>query len=574
MSTKHVTPIDFDGQVEALKVAFQNDPRFRDFNFDGSGLASMLRMFGTVANTQSVNNNFAIGESHLSTSRILNHVRALAVPTCGYVPTGVRGSVLTCSLVVTADTSAAVPATLTITPDFTCLGVVNGASFNFSPTTSTTVSYDSTSGTYTFNNIEMTQGDWAANSFTSSSNDISQTFIIPNKSIDLSTLSVVVQDSSASAVQTTFERMENGYQLGASSKIYFIRVNHEGYYTISFGDGKMGVALADENIVLIKYMTSSGSMADDISSLTPTSEISGQTNIKITVTSKSSGGYDGETIDEIKFWAPIAYSSDGVAVVKNEYKAKVHEWRPSLEVAEWGGEKNIPPKAGFVMIATYPRLNTTEKASLVSYLEKFHVGSIQCEVVDSWEYFVKLKLVLTTDEILSNVENSIKKETVATMSQLNEKFGTFSATLDVDYIRDFIKANVNNVNSVFCSYGVGANVVKYTRTIGFDFHRQVKAGTIAVSVVGIDEIDTIKDDENGVFRAYKSGNEVLVLQDTSDYKTGTFNLLGIGDYMKANPNCSFGPASADIEGVDTEITTAENEVFVVSVTESDIAVRN
>ena len=52
--------------------------------------------------------------------------------------------------------------------------------------------------------------------------------------------------------------------LTSTSKVYFTQETEDGYYEIYFGDGVLGSALEDGNLILIEYLVTNGIDANDL----------------------------------------------------------------------------------------------------------------------------------------------------------------------------------------------------------------------------------------------------------------------------------------------------------------------
>ena len=99
------------------------------------------------------------------------------------------------------------------------------------------------------------------------------------------------------------------------------------------------------------------------------------------------GGAEPETIQSIKFNAPLDYSSQGRAVTSNDFTTIIPTlFANTQSVQVWGGEDNDPAVYGKVFASikttTGSNLTSTQKTSLETALKAYTVGSVRTEIVD------------------------------------------------------------------------------------------------------------------------------------------------------------------------------------------------
>ena len=113
------------------------------------------------------------------------------------------------------------------------------------------------------------------------------------------------------------------------------------------------------NIVLLDYVVTNGSDADGASAFTATSTIGGYSNITVTTISSASGGGLSESVDSIKFNAPLKFASQTRAVTPDDYKSIVPSIYSNIKsLSVWGGEDNDP---AFMVKFTYPSNQIQER---------------------------------------------------------------------------------------------------------------------------------------------------------------------------------------------------------------------
>ena len=93
MATKlQVTELDFDDIKNNLKTYMKNQTEFSDYNFEGSGLSTLLDVLAYNTHYLGMNANMAINEAYLDTATLRSSVVSHA-KTLGYTPRSVRSPV-------------------------------------------------------------------------------------------------------------------------------------------------------------------------------------------------------------------------------------------------------------------------------------------------------------------------------------------------------------------------------------------------------------------------------------------------------------------------------------------------
>ena len=78
----------------------------------------------------------------------------------------------------------------------------------------------------------------------------------------------------------------------------------DGRFEVYFGDDVIGKKPANGNIVILEYIVTNKSEANGATSFTGTA-VGGETNITIETLLAASGGSEPETIESIKYYAPL-----------------------------------------------------------------------------------------------------------------------------------------------------------------------------------------------------------------------------------------------------------------------------
>lgn len=552
MNSNIPTEIDYSGFLTALTNYQRGDNRFSDLDYEGSGISSILKLLASNTTSASLSAYFALNESFVSTSEILENVQALVTPESGYVPVGLTSSRIIATIVVTPPDPGVAPPTLTLSRAFTATGIGNGATYNFSPLSAQTVSLSG--GVYTFSNVVMVEGQVVTNSFTQQGGAVSE-FVIQNRDIDISTLNVEVRNSATDATTTTWTRFTTAFQLSATATVYLLSMNREGNYKLEFGDDRFFAALTDGNIVYATYVVSSGPASNGVPALTPTSQIGAFSDITITNQTPSSGGVDRESIESIKFRARTGFSLDSVATTTEQYTMVLQGLLPTHRVRAFSGDEAVPPRPGFVLFSTSPELSEPEQVITKAELDKVSVGSVLTDYVVSTVYTVTLDTFYVTDgSVNSNSQVGVEVTTVVDeYVRLNSLYG---GAFEPNTLEELIR-NISGVDRAYVSYTMTAPVEVSNNSITINYRRQIEPQTFVADITGSAVFDQIRETNDGFYQ-FLNGVQGTQIAVTTNYLSGVLSFI-LPDGVTVSGN-TVSPAGDDmrIQVAGSELLTLVN----------------
>jgi len=380
------TDLDFDQIKKNLITFMSSQTELKDYNFEGSAMNVLMDILAYNTHYNALYKNLAVNEMFIDSASKRSSIVSRAKE-IGYIPSSVKASTAYIKIVVTLPSNGVKPATLLLPAKSTFSTTFDGTSYVFSTTQDiiTAINVDGTS--YTFDNVQIKEGTPLQFKYTAAEG---QRYLVPNMDVDLSTLTVRVQDSATSAQFTTFNNQEYILSLTESDAIYHIKEIENQLYELEFGNGVIGKAVNTGNIVILNYLVCNKSAPNGAKVFTYTgSDISLGGAINVTTNIAATGGSDIESIESIRFNAPRAYSTQNRAVTTEDYKSLIYNYYPNAEsISVWGGEDNLPPVYGkvFVCIKPYNALTLTdvEKAYVKrEVLKKKNVVSITPEIVDA-----------------------------------------------------------------------------------------------------------------------------------------------------------------------------------------------
>ena len=544
-----VTEFDFDDVKDNLKTFLGAQTEFTDYDFEGSGMSALLDVLAYNTHYLGFNANMLANEMFLDSSSLRSSVVSHA-KTLGYVPTSARASKATVDVTLnTNDTSATMPAGTVFNT------TVDDVSYQFS--TISDVTKSNTGNTIPFVGVDIYEGSFITTRYTVDSSDVDQRFIITDNRADTTTLTVKVQTSSTDSSSNTFTEATDITQVTTGSNVYFLQEVEAGLFEVYFGDGIIGTALSDDNIVILTYVVSNKTAANGAAIFTNSAAIASVTDIAVATSATSTAGSEPESISSIKYNAPLDFASQGRCVTSEDYKVFAKKYFPNTQsVQVFGGEVGSfdtslgvvdTPEYGKVFISikstTGNALTATEKSQLVVDLAPFTVASITPVIVDVQTTKLILQIVFKFDsskttQTASTLETSIFNTlTTFNSNSLGQFEGVFrhsKITGLIDGTDNSITGNITNVTMAHDLSPTIGTATSYTIPFNNKFynphdgHNSGMGGVISSTGFKISG-DTINDmffDDNGsgVLRLYYLVAGVRIYQDltagTVDYVAG------------------------------------------------------
>ena len=398
----NVTELDFDQIKKNLKNYLKTQSEFNDYDFEGSGLSTLLDVLAYNTHYNAMAAHFSLNEAFLDSAQIRGNIVTRA-KLLGYIPRSVLSPRARVNLVVdvTSETGT-VPSTLTL-PRGTKLSTnVDGTEFRYvvlNEQSALLVTDESTSPatrTFTFNNVTIVEGTRKELKYRVDNDIENQKFQLSDEDADTSTLRVLVQANEESTAFDNYTKFESLLNVDADSKVYYLQENANEYYEIYFGDGVTGNKPTNNNIVTLDYIFTEGSESNGANTFTIVDNVGGFSNVSITTLAAASGGTEKETNESIRFNAPLTFTSQNRAVTSDDYRAIIQKSFSNISsISCWGGEDNDPPDYGKVFISIKPlvgdSLTQSEKDNITgTILKGKNVVSITPTMVDPSFTFLEL----------------------------------------------------------------------------------------------------------------------------------------------------------------------------------------
>ena len=424
-----LTNLDFDDIRTAIKTYFEADATFKDYNFEGAGLAVLLDILAYNTHYSAFTANMMANEMFLESAQVRKNLVAIAKQ-LGYRPSSRTAPSATITISFTPTDSTATSVTISKGTKFT--SDVDGTTYNFINRDDVTVT--GTAGLeFTSDNITIKEGSLFTFTHTVNTSDASQRFLIPNANIDTSTLVVKVQTSATDTTQTTYTLAEDYTDPGATSTNYFLQEVEDSQFEVYFGDGVIGKKPADGNLVIIEYMATNAESANLATTFTLAGNVGGATTGTVVTVSNAAGGAERETDARIKLLAPRDYATQGRVVTAEDYKTRVlKDYADAQSVKVYGGEDASDPYYGRVYLAIKPKTGVTLSDTVKTYikediLKKRNVVSITPEIVDpQYIYVIPTVAVKYNPNNTTDSAETIKSTVIDTIKSFsNDKIEAF-----------------------------------------------------------------------------------------------------------------------------------------------------
>ena len=540
-TTIRSTQLDFDTIKGRLKDFLKQQTEFADYDFEASGLSNILDVLAYNTHFTGLNANFALNESFINTAQLRSSVASLAEG-LGYVPKSYSSSKADLNLSVQISATSR-PTSLTLPRNTQFTSSVNGVTYTFQ-TRENFIGIDDGTGLYQFLNstdgvaIPVFEGTEKTKTFFVGDKADNQIYVIPDITMDTTTIRVRVFPTASSSIFDTYTNIKEAIRITDTSTFYQIKEVPNGFYEIIFGDGTTtGKAPVAGNKIIIDYLSTQGTVANDASSFSPTADISvdGVDYTLITTTeTQSAGGAYKESIESIRQNAPIAFTSQRRLVTAEDYKAQIQTNFGAFldDVTAFSGADNVPEKFGVTFIGlkfksgvSATRQQNVKDEIKTNLTDNMAIMSITTEYIDPITTFLEISTTFnldpdltgsTSQAIQTTVQNTVNNFFTTNLKKFNKVFRRSNLLTLIDAIDPAIlnskmevklKQSFIPTTNIALSYSVAFpvalaepdDIVPTLTTSQFTFNSQTcsiknKLGTTKLQIVSIDgtiEVDNI-----------------------------------------------------------------------------------
>lgn len=510
-SNIQITDLDFNTIKTNLKRYLQSQTTLQDYNYEGSALSTLLDVLAYNTQYQAYYLNMVANEmfldSALQRASVVSHAKLL-----NYTPQSATAPRAQIDLVVNNVTTSS----LTL-PKFTSFlsEAIDGVSYRFVTLNSTTENTNFANNTVTFDNLVIKQGEPVTLTFTyDDAANPTAIFELPDTNVDTATISVVVQQSTSNSSSQVFTLVDDYLALNGTTKAFFLQEATNGFYQIYFGDGILGQALTDGNVVSISYIITSGTAATDANNFVLMDTISGFSSSTITPVQAATQGAERETIESIKYTAPKSYAAQGRAVTKEDYIYLIQNNAgifPVDSVNVWGGEENDPPVYGVVFVAIKPSggyLLTPSQKSIIEeqIIKPISVLTVQPRIIDVDYNYLVINSNILYDPKLTTLTSSQLQTQVLTAIQgfatdtLNTFNSTFQLSTLISTVQSVSSSFITNDGSITLQKRLVPSLTSpttYTLKYGTSLRKDIFGKSISVTptfqIIDVENNNVVRD---------------------------------------------------------------------------------
>ena len=586
----NISELDNDAIIAALQSYLEGQAEFVDFDFEGSGMKVLLRLLAYNTHYLSYYLNMVANEMYIDSADRRESIVSIAKQ-LGYTPGSRTSARAMVDLDITPPVSPTPPARITIDAGTMFTSSKDGVTYNF--VTRDALSVDLVGGThYPVEDVELREGTPFTYKFTVSGSD--QRFIIPNSGVDTDTIVVRVQESGVSSLLTTYSLADDITGLSPTTTSYFIQEVEDGLFEVYFGDGILGKALEDGNIVYIDYLNCNADGPNGCRVFTAATTVGGYGTVAITLVDAAAGGAERESTTSIKFAAPKNYQVQNRAVTADDYKAIITRDYPNVSsVAVWGGETNVPPIYGKVFLSLKPVsgyviTENTKQTVVREILASRNIVSIIPVIIDPEYIYVKItstvkynaqSTTLTSDAVKALAITAIEDFADSNVGQFDRVLRYSNLTRAID---DSEPAITNNLTAIQMQKRFAPRV-DITDQYTLQFQNAITPGTLT-STAFVDTLDPSQvegdlyffddlnnDDGTGTVRTYKfAGTARLYTKANSgsvNYATGVVTLT---TFCPSDVEAETGILHVTVTPLLNDIVPLRNNIIVLE--DADITV--
>jgi len=574
-----VSELDFEEIKSNLKDFLRGQDTFSDYDYEGSGLSVLIDVLAYNTHYNAVLANMQINEKFIDSAVARSSVVSIAKH-YDYYPSSYSSSTARVNITVnTAD----YPNIIVLPKNTVFSAVLNGKTYSF--VTNDTYTTSIVAGVYKFLDIPLYEGKLKTSSFVVDTRIAAQKYVIPEYNVDISKLKVYVKPSITSSVIEPYYESKDISNINGESNTFFIQGSLDNKYEIYFGDGILGKALSDGNVIILEYIVCSGDTINGSSIFTADSTISGYKNVAIQTISPSSGGRNFEDIDSIRTNALKSYTTQNRMVTTEDYRTLIPTIYPNIKSLNiWGGDENVPPDYGSVYISIEPNnigtLSDIEKQNVINLVKNKNILGIRPKIIDptyiyidinSTVYFDPNRSKYNANELSTLVKNTIILYNNIELMKFNGIFRYSKLSASIDNIDSGILSNITTFKLHQYLVPVYGKELKYIVQFNNPIYQNTfKTAENAVSSSGFRIFDDpriyyLEDDGDQYIKMYYFSDITKLYVNnagTIDYLTGIITLtLNIASFLPENVGDT--GIKISIESQSFDVVPVRNNILVI-----------
>lgn len=461
-SSLNLSSLDFDTLRDNFRKFMKSQDTFKDYDFDGPNISVLLDVMAYNSYLNSFYLNMVASEMFLDSSQrydsIVSHSKEL-----NYIPRSSTSA--TAIIAFDVETTGIDQGYLSIPRGTKFTGVNSNGTFNYA--TREKYEFKSPNSTFSVSNVFIYEGDFFNETYVVNYDIENQRFLISNKNIDISSISVDVTDR-IGGQSAPYIFAKTLFGLNQQSNVFFIQPAENNLYEVVFGDGYFGNKPINGSTVKIEYMVTNGSEGNGIKNVTLSDDL-GRINggvaqpLAITITMDASGGANQESIDSVRFSAPRYFATQQRAISSDDYYSLIRErFQGEIDdISIIGGETIEPKKYGRVIVSIKPTTGIVApdyiKSRISKYMRDYIAIPNRIEFSDPTYFFCKVKTYVeydifstnkSTTEIKSDVLSSIVKFSKTNLEKFNNDLRYSRLVSSIDNADKSITSNETTIHLI------------------------------------------------------------------------------------------------------------------------------
>lgn len=574
-----VSNLDYVGLQQSLVSFMRNYPQFKDYDFEGSNLRTLIDLLAYNTYINSFYTNMAINEMFLDSAilrqSIISHAKDL-----NYMPRSARSSQALINVQVFPNDS---PPFISMPAGQKFQGTNGNNVFTFQTISNTIIT--PVGGTYIAANVPIYEGIQVTEFFVVNNAIEAQKYIISNPNIDTDSLIVTVTNTLG--IEESWQYFSNLFGVKNDTRAYFLQAT-EDKYEILFGDNLKGLSPPNNSRITARYIACNQDLPNGIGSFKSTGSIGGYTSYEISTTSYSNGyvavargGVGPESNSSIKFNAPRAYQTLERAVTAEDYRNILFAEFPEIrDIFVYGGDEINPPDYGKVYIAidiiNAIGLSDLDKTKIETFISTRAPISISPIVIAADYTFLGITSKVSYDlnrsalsivDIQGKVLQAIKNYQTTNLEKFNSRFRYSQLLSRIDEVDNSIIKNETQINLI----KIISPIINTNFSARLKYQNALIPGNLSSTTFTYNNISCfINDDGKGIVNIVSNINNVIskiATLGSIDYITGDVSLvdLNVSNY-EGNGIRVFATS------VEKDIRSSENVIIEVDFNNVNISV--
>ena len=549
--------IDVRKYKQSLIKWMKQYPQFTDYDYEGSNLSVLMSLLAYNAYNMAHYDNMVGNEAWVDTAE-LRQSQVSHATDLNYLP---RSRVSAQSLLEVEVFPNDSPQTIIIPKYYKFKSNDGNGNTIYFVTAQDYIATRSPEGRYIFPDVMIYQGEIVNEVFdvndATIENNITfyQTpFVISSSNVDIKSVEVWVGSSPADTNLVRYNRAKTLDETTSISNSFFIRGIYDDQYAVEFGDGTFGAPLSNGNRVYIRYRDTLGAVVQGNYTFTKTTTVSGYNDIVVNKSTRVQGGFERETVEELRKNSPRHFQVQDRAVTSNDYEVIIKESFPNIQsVHAFGGEE--VQQYGKVMIVLKPFgiLGTISDINKRQIIELLKTKNIVPEpiIVDPNYFYIGINgSVYYNSDLAVLSEQQIKSNIITNLINMNDnQLADFNVRVYQSMINDVITDSDRSITGNDVTFDMRRRwqpLVNIPETLAFSLHnplwkpRDGEYRTTNVFALNSTPFTifnngqhinvTVQDDGIGnlfYFRIQDDGRKTRIGQSigTVDYNTGDFRMV-------------------------------------------------